>query len=103
GCFLLATRSRCEHDTLRLAQANGFGSLPTNLIVKTTDNMIWTVTFSGNTDDGLDGFSSLKDGVYDMNVDAAKVHPLGDPTVSMATASSPTPTTCNSAAASISR
>jgi len=51
----------------------------------------------------IDGFNSLKDGVYDMNVDAAKVHPLGDPTVSMATASSTLPTTCNSAAGSTRR
>jgi hypothetical protein len=53
-------------------------------VLKTTDNLTWTVTFSGNTDDGLDGFSSLKDGVYDLNIDAAKVHSFGDPTVSMA-------------------
>ena len=26
-----------------VAQPNGFGSLPTNLIVKTTDNIAWTV------------------------------------------------------------
>ena len=65
-------------------QPSRFGSLPTNLVLKTTDNLTWTVTFSGNTDDGLDGLSSLKDGVYDVTIDAAKVHPFGDPAISMA-------------------
>src|SRR5262249_14491173 len=54
-------------------QPNGVGVLPTSLKLATTDNIIWTVTFIGNTDDGLDGFNSLKDGVYDLNIDAAKV------------------------------
>jgi sugar lactone lactonase YvrE len=65
-------------------QPSGFGSLPTNLVLKTTDNLTWTVAFAGNTDDGQDGFNSLKDGVYDFNIDAAKVHPFGDPATSMA-------------------
>jgi hypothetical protein len=65
-------------------QPDGYGSLPTSLNLSTTDNTTWTVTFTGNTDIGADGFDSLKDGVYDLNIDAAKVHPLGVPGVSMA-------------------
>jgi hypothetical protein len=65
-------------------QPDGYGSLPTSLNLSTTDNITWTVTFTGNTDIGADGFHSLKDGVYDLNIDAAKVHPLGVPGVSMA-------------------
>jgi hypothetical protein len=64
-------------------QPLGYGSLPTSLNVTTTDNVNWIVTFIGNTDNGVDGFNSLKDGVFDLNIDAAKVHPLGAPTVNM--------------------
>jgi len=51
------------------------------------DNKTWTVTFSGPNTEGNrpDGFASLVDGVYDFKIDAAKVHPLGVPAVSMAT------------------
>jgi hypothetical protein len=66
-----------------VAQPDGYGSLPTSLNVTTTDNKTWIVTFAGNTDTGTDGFPSLKDGVYDLKIDAAKVHPLGVPEVSM--------------------
>ena len=62
-----------------VAQPTGFGSLPTSLSFSTTDNITWIVTFAGNTDAGADGFNSLKDGVYDLNIDAAKVHLLGCP------------------------
>jgi len=65
-------------------QPNGFGSLPTSLSLSTTDNMIWIVTFTGNTNAGADGLGSLKDGVYDLNSDAAKVHLLAVPSVTMA-------------------
>jgi hypothetical protein len=66
-------------------QASGFGTLPTSLVLTpSSDKKTWTVTFSGNTEDGADGLKSLKDGVYDLNIDAAKVHPLGTPGVSMA-------------------
>ena len=34
----------------------------------------WIVTFAGNTDDGVDG-APFADGVYDLRIDAAKVHP----------------------------
>ena len=64
-------------------QPAGFGSLPTTLVMSTADNITWFVTFSGNTDNGLDGFNSLKDGVYSFKVDAAKVHPRNVPTVGM--------------------
>ena len=46
--------------------------------------MTWIVTFTGNTDAGADSFNSLKDGVYDLNIDAAKVHPVAAPSVTMA-------------------
>ena len=42
------------------------------------------MTFTGNTDIGVDGVNSLLDGVYDLNITAAKVHPSGVPGVSMA-------------------
>jgi hypothetical protein len=65
-------------------QPAGFGTLPDSLSVSSTDNINWTVTFAGNTDNGADGFNSLRDGVYDLAIDAAKVHPLGVPGVNMA-------------------
>jgi parallel beta-helix repeat protein len=65
------------------AQPSGFGTLPTSLVLNTTDNKTWTVAFSGNTDNGADGFHSLKDGVYDLKIGATKVHPIGAPGVSM--------------------
>jgi ELWxxDGT repeat protein len=68
-------------------QPDGFGVLPTSLQITTTDNFRWTVSWTGNTDDGLDGYRSLKDGVYDFNVDGAKVHPLGVPSFTLAGAS----------------
>jgi autotransporter-associated beta strand protein/VCBS repeat-containing protein len=66
-----------------VAQANGYGSLPTSLDVNTTDNITWTVTFSGNTEVGADGFASLKDGVYNLNIDGSKVHPIAALTTNM--------------------
>jgi hypothetical protein len=68
-----------------VAQPGGYGSLPTNLVVSTLDNVTWTVYFSGNTDAGIEGFESLKDGVYDLNIGAARVHPRGTPSQSMTT------------------
>jgi hypothetical protein len=65
-------------------QPDGFGTLPANLDIASADNISWTVTFVGNTDAGADGFNSLRDGVYDLKIDAAKVHPLGVPGVNMA-------------------
>ncbi len=62
----------------------GLGALPTNLNFATIDGgATWALTFAGNTDPGsTDGFESIKDGVYDLIVNAALVHPLGVPTVS---------------------
>jgi hypothetical protein len=71
------------------AQPFGFGTLPTDTNVASSDSITWTMTFSGNTDDGADGLRSLRDGVYDFKIDAAKVHPLGVPSINM-TASSTT-------------
>ncbi len=73
-----------------VAQPDGYGSLPTELHFETADNVTWIVTFVGNTDDGEDGFESIKDGVYDLNIDAQKVHPFGVPGVSMAADSTET-------------
>jgi surface-anchored protein len=67
-----------------LARPSGFGVLPASLTLDTADNTRWTVTFAGNTETGPDGLSSLQDGVYDLKIDASKVHPLGVPGLSMA-------------------
>src|SRR6185369_16165064 len=64
-------------------QPAGYGSLPSALVLTTTDNITWTIAFGGNTDDGVDGLHSLKDGVYDLRIDAAKVHSLGALDVTM--------------------
>lgn len=73
-----------------VSQPSGYGSLPAALALATTDKISWTVTFSGNTEAGLDGVGSLKDGVYDLNIAAAKVHPSGAPAISMAANSTTT-------------
>jgi hypothetical protein len=65
-------------------QPAGVGVLPASLNLASIDNITWTVTFTGNTEDGDDGYRSLQDGVYDLKIAAAKVHPLGTPSVSMA-------------------
>jgi hypothetical protein len=68
-----------------IPQPSGFGVVPANLILNSTDKTTWTVTFAGvgTVETGIDGFASLKDGVYDLKVDGAKVHPLGNPGISM--------------------
>jgi len=55
-------------------QPDGYGALPTSLDVASTDDTTWIITFVGNTENGGDGFNSLKDGVYDLKIDGAKVH-----------------------------
>jgi hypothetical protein len=55
----------------------GFGVVPTALNLSTSDNVTWTVSFAGNSEGGSDGIRSLKDGVYDLKISAATVHPLG--------------------------
>jgi hypothetical protein len=72
------------------AQASGFGDLPTTLNSTTTDNSTFVVTFVGNTEVGVDGISSIKDGVYDFIVTGSLVHPFGVPAVSMASNSTTT-------------
>ena len=52
-----------------ILQPTGFGSLPTSLSLSTSDKITWIVTFVGNTDAGVDGLNSLKDGVYHLNID----------------------------------
>jgi len=64
-------------------QPSGFGSLPSSLNLASSDNITWIVTFTGNTEAGADGLESLKDGVYDVNIDAAKVHLLAAPAITM--------------------
>jgi hypothetical protein len=83
NAFALALHtSNVSYDGI--SQPDGFGVLPASLNATSGDNITWTVTFSGNTDDGADGFHSLKDGVYDLKIAAANVHPLGTPGVAMA-------------------
>jgi autotransporter-associated beta strand protein len=65
-------------------QPAGYGVLPSALNWTSTDNVAWIVTFAGNTEDGADGIHSLQDGVYDLAVEAVKVHPLGVPGINMA-------------------
>jgi fibronectin-binding autotransporter adhesin len=60
-----------------------YGSLPTSMFVSTSDNINWVVSFAGNLEVGLDGLVSIKDGVYDVNVTANRVHPVGQPGVNM--------------------
>jgi hypothetical protein len=68
-----------------VVQPAGMGALPANLEVNTTDNITYTVTFSGagTVETGADAVSSLLDGVYGLTIAGAKVHPLGDPSVRM--------------------
>jgi subtilisin family serine protease len=66
------------------ARPSGYGVVPTSLNFASTDNTTWIVTFTGNTEDGADGLRSLKDGVYDLKIDSAKVHPSGVPNLNMA-------------------
>ncbi len=77
------------HDNVTFDGIAGpFGSLPTDLVLSSDDNITWVASFSGNTDPSdpaANGFQSLRDGVYDLNVDPAKVHPLGVPGVNGST------------------
>ena len=72
------------------AQPSGIGAVPTSLNLATADHITWTLTFAGNTDDGADGLRSLRDGVYDLVVDATKVHLLAAPGIPMAANSTTT-------------
>src|SRR5437762_8143468 len=55
-------------------QPAGMGVVPTNLVLNTTDNITYTMTFSGagTVESGADGFSSLEGGVYDLTIDASQ-------------------------------
>jgi autotransporter-associated beta strand protein len=68
------------------AKPAGMGAVPTNLVSSTGDNITYTITFTGagTVETGTDGISSLKDGVYDLVINAAKVHPVFAPRVNMA-------------------
>jgi len=50
-----------------------------------TDSKTWTLTWSGVGAEvgSQDQLASLKDGVYDLVIDATKVHPVGSPNVNM--------------------
>jgi len=67
-----------------VTQPAGYGTLPANVMVNTTDNKTYVVTFSGNTDASVNGLGSLKDGVYNLNIDASKVHAMGSTGSTMA-------------------
>jgi hypothetical protein len=73
-----------------VAQPNGYGTVPKLVITPSADQTTWTVAFGGfSTDIGrFDGLSSLKDGVYDFHVDAAKIHLLSAPSTVMISDSS---------------
>jgi fibronectin-binding autotransporter adhesin len=80
-----------------IAMPTGMGAIPASVNVASTDNITWSVTWSGaGTELGVgsggvgDTQSSLTDGVYDLNITASKVHPLGTPGVSMANNSTTT-------------
>ncbi len=73
-----------------VAQPFGHGVLPTSLNLATDDSVAWVVTFIGNTENGADGFHSLQDGVYDLAIDATKVHSSGIPGSLMAANSTTT-------------
>jgi hypothetical protein len=72
--------------------ATRVGEAPAKLTVSSADNITFIVTFegSGTVEPAADGFSSLKDGVYDLNIDAGKVHLAGLPSVNMAANSTTT-------------
>jgi len=60
-------------------------AVPAFSVAPSADNKTWTMTWSGaNTDVGADQLASLKDGVYDLVIDATKVHPVGAPGTNMA-------------------
>jgi hypothetical protein len=67
-------------------QTDGLGVVPVNLVLNSTDNVTWTISFAGEgtVETGADGFASLIDGVYDLKIDGVKVHPLGNAGVNMA-------------------
>jgi hypothetical protein len=68
-----------------VAQPAGFGVIPQLILTPALDKKTWTMTFSGAVETGIaDGLGSLKDGVYDLLIDGAKVHPFGMSTVRMA-------------------
>jgi hypothetical protein len=73
-----------------IVQPTGLGAIPTSLALSSSDNATWLVTFVGNTDAGADTYNSLKDGVYDFHINAAKVHPAGIASVGMAADSTTT-------------
>jgi len=67
-----------------VAMPTGLGAVPTLVLTPNGDGSSWTVTFSGpDTDMGADGFASLEDGVYDVTVNGAMVHPTNNPTASL--------------------
>jgi hypothetical protein len=72
-------------------QPFGMGAIPTLVLSNSPDRKTWTVTFTGaNTELGADGLASLKDGVYDLNIDATKVHPVSVPGINMTSANTTT-------------
>jgi hypothetical protein len=83
GAFSLALHTN-DVTWAGVAQPSGVGALPSDLNVLTAGNLIWYVTFAGNTEVGADGLASFKDGVYDFNIDASKVHLFDAPGIAMA-------------------
>lgn len=73
-----------------VVQPAGYGSLPTSLSSGSADLITFVVTFVGNTDNGPDGFNSIKDGLYDFKIDATKVHAFSNQTIAMTNSSTTT-------------
>jgi len=66
------------------AVPSGMGAIPDLTLTPNADMSVWTVTFSGaNAQTGTNGFASLKDGVYDLNINGAMVHPTSNPSSSL--------------------
>ena len=86
--FLLALHATgVTYDGVAVAS---MGVLPSSLTLQSADNITWNVNFNGNTESApsstgsFDGFHSLQDGVYDFNIDASRIHPIGMASVNAA-------------------
>ena len=85
GAFTLALHNNV---TVNGVAGQQVGTLPGGLAWSSSDNIHWTVTFTGtnnvNVTVGSDGHITILNGVYDLTVNASAVHPQGSPAVDMA-------------------
>jgi len=62
----------------------GMGEVPDLVLTPNADRSVWTVTFAGpHAEMGADGSASIMDGVYDLNINGAMVHPASNPSTSL--------------------